>query len=238
MATVLDIIKRARRVLNIDAVGDTLSAEEGSEGLAILNELLSIWSNEEAALYKIESSTYLASIGVSSYTVGPGASWNGARPIKIETAIVRDNTDPASPLDSVITQMMAEEYDTIPTKSVSGRPTEYVLYTTYPQATVLLYPTPDKAYQVVISQLSQFTEFADINEGVSVPPVYIPAMVYNLALMLAPNYGVRASDAVAAAATRCMLDIKTVNSLTRVHTTEYDPYYGGYSESYDITRGY
>ena len=65
-----DIIVGALRRINAYAPGDVLSAQDLTDALSILNDLLDSWSNEHlACFYNVETITYLQS-GVGVYTVG------------------------------------------------------------------------------------------------------------------------------------------------------------------------
>ena len=71
MTTALDLITQARQILNIDAVGDSISAPEAAASLKVFNQMLDNWSNQKIAVYYTQSDLLpLAGGGINPYTIG------------------------------------------------------------------------------------------------------------------------------------------------------------------------
>lgn len=244
MTTVLDIIKNARRILNIDAVGDVPSAAEAQEGLRVLNMMIGVWSLKETMLYRMITSTVTATGGTATYAIGTGAAWAIQRPTRIVSLLVRDNiANPASPTDYMCKQITQEEYNEISPKTTSGIPSAFVYTPSYPQGSILLYPTPDNSYQVVISQFEKITAFADVNSEVSLPEGYEAALSYGLSEWLANNYGKTPSADVKAIANDAASMIRAANSVNVTGEANYPGYIGGTNAAagfaeFDVYRGW
>ena len=92
MSTAQDIITRALRSLQVVAQGETPDADQLSDGLVSLNDLLSAWGNERLMVYQTVQETITLVGGQSAYDIGVGAtSLNTSMPIRIERAFIRLN---------------------------------------------------------------------------------------------------------------------------------------------------
>jgi hypothetical protein len=158
-------------------------ADEAADGLEMLNDLLASISNDPTVVYARTTENFALSGGVTSYTIGPSATFNTTRPVRIVSAYVRNATTDY-PLDII----SDEQYSTLTVKNSTGIP-EFLNYTNgFPQATINLYPTPSSGYTLYIVTEKPLTTFA-LSDTVSLPPGWRRMLVYNLAVELAPEYG-------------------------------------------------
>jgi len=210
MATAQEIIEDA--LADIGAVDplETLTANEAAHGLRKLNELLESWSNESLAVYQILQEGFATVAGTGSYTIGSGATWNTTRPLRIESAFLRDSAANDTPL-AVLNR---EEYDSIPLKTTQYRPEELFYYPTAAQGTVYLRGVPDAVYTVYLNSHKQLQSFTALTTTVVLPPGYLRAIKSNLALDLAPGYNKTQSVLLAAIARDSKAAIKRINSRT------------------------
>lgn len=209
MATANDIVADA--LADIGAVDplEALTAAEASHGLRVLNELLESWSNEALAVYQILQENFATVAGTASYTIGSGATWNTPRPLRVESAFIRESGS-----DYPIDVRNREEYDTITTKTTRYRP-EYLYYDLgVANGTVYLYGVPDAVYTVFLNSLKQLQSFADLTTTVVLPPGYIWAIKTNLALELAPHYQKTPSTLLAGIAREAKASVKRLNGRT------------------------
>jgi hypothetical protein len=64
------------------------------------------------------------------------------------------------------------------------------MYTaTYPYGELRFFPVPTQDLTLVLTQWAQFERFESLGSDIDLPPGYELAIVYNLALELAPIYG-------------------------------------------------
>ena len=76
--TALDLIKRALRLLGVEASGETPGVNESTEALNVLNMMLDQWSLEKLMVYTLTNNLFTVTAGVTTYTMGPagsGATW-------------------------------------------------------------------------------------------------------------------------------------------------------------------
>jgi hypothetical protein len=183
MTTALGIITSAMRKAGVLVKSETPAADEAADGLVMLNDLLASISNDANAVYARTTESFTLSGGVGSYTIGSGATFNTARPVRIVAAYIRTGT-----IDYPLGIVSDQQYATIPLKTVSGIP-EFLNYSNdFPQATIRLYPVPSTAYQIFIVSEKPLTTFA-LNDTVSLPPGWRRMLINNLAVDLAPEYG-------------------------------------------------
>ncbi|MCK9519603.1 MAG: hypothetical protein M0R74_11350 [Dehalococcoidia bacterium] len=209
--TPLDIIKNARNLLNLDGIGMPVAAEEANVAFSFLNMILSNWNTQGLICYYLITETFSITTGTSTYLIGSGQAFDSDRPVKLTAVQIRDSSRNDHPCLIIENQQYwAGIYD----KFEYGDMPEYVLYTPkYPYGEFIFYPVPNQNLTVVVTQQKQLAVFAEMTEVVSLPPGYEIALVYNLAVKIAPQYGVslNTGDAIYDEAIRLLSDLKRVN---------------------------
>ncbi len=188
--TVRSLIARSMRDLGALAVGETPTADEASDALTTLNELLEAWSLERLMVYHIAEVTKALTGGTASYTIGSGGSINTARPLRIENAVLRD----ANNLDIPVRMLTRQEYASIALKATQSTYPHWLYYdNNYNSSglgTVTLWPVPstsDKTLRLWCWQ--PLSSVATLDTTINLPPGYTRALRSNLALELAAEYG-------------------------------------------------
>lgn len=196
ITTAADIIRSAIRVLTAQSSAEDISAEEMNDGLNALNLMLDAWSLESLFVYHHQLvGPFSTTAGVSAYAVGTASTWATARPNRIESA---QYTVGQSKYE--VKGRTTAEWDALPA-GVTGQP-EYLYYEmSYPAGTVNVWPTPDAAYSLSLRVPKQLQQFASATEEVLLPPGTKEALKFNLAVRLAPEYGVEPTATVIAMAT-------------------------------------
>ena len=116
MATALDMIKRARRLLGAHGVGETLEAELANDGLEALNAMLESWSIDGLMVSSLQSNTFTLTTA-QTYTIGTGGVFNMERPDRIESAIASTGG-----VDYSLEIIDTERWNEIAYKDVGGIP--------------------------------------------------------------------------------------------------------------------
>ncbi len=218
MTTALQLVTSSLRKLGAVAAGEALDADEQSDALAALNQILESWNLKGLALFRRENAAYTLVPSQQAYSVGSGADFDGARPITLHSAFVtRGGID--YPL-AVLTQ---EQWNDILQKSTQSEIPEGVYYEpTFPDGTMRFWPIPIEALTVTLAIDMQLAAIADINDELDFPPGYERALLYALAVDLAPEYpAVTLSQAVIDAASDALADIKRANN-THNHPATFD----------------
>lgn len=185
MATAADIITRALRGIGaIDAI-ETPSAEDMSAGLLALNELLEAYSLKRGAIYAQVTESVTLTVGDGQYSMGTGADLNTVRPLRIESAFLRDgSTD--YPLEVIASR---DQWNAIGNKAVTARPSQLFYDATFANGTVLFDTLPDKAYTLTLSSWKPFSTFDSAYATVALPGYFNRYWRLCLMMDLAPEYG-------------------------------------------------
>ena len=200
------------RKLGAVAQGETPSAEEIADGLSTLNQMLSTWSLDGLKIRARVREEFTLTPGVATYTIGDGADLDTAKPIKIVAAGIED-TAAAIPVESPIRLMTVEQWAELPAKDTqSDRPSMLYAEGTHPNETLNLYPVPSIANKLVLYSEKAFTRFTSANTSVDFSEGYEEAIVYNLAVRLAPEYNRPVSAEIAMIANSSLEAVERANS--------------------------
>lgn len=183
MATARQIIKQS--LLKIGALVKTEdpSADEANDALLALNQLVQSWSNDASVIVSRAWETFTLQAGVSTYTMGAGGSFNTIRPINIVSGYIRNGS-----VDTPLTIIGDEAYNSIGFKSISGIPQFLDYDNANPVDNVRVYPVPSAAYSIFILSEKPLANIASLDTDIVFPPGWERALVYNLAVELAPEY--------------------------------------------------
>ena len=188
---VMDIIKRAMRLLSIIESSEMPSNQAATDFLQVLNWMIEEWSNKKLITYYIVNEIFNTVGGKSVYSIGPDPScdFNTMMPIKIQGAFLRDNS-PGYNNDWTLEIIPNDRYQQIFQKQIiSSYPRFLNFQHSWPYGQINLWPIPIRAYQLEISQWKQFVKFSTLQDIVCLPPGYKDAMALNLAVKMAPEYG-------------------------------------------------
>lgn len=229
--TVLNVISTAMRHLGALASGEVPNADEAADGLAAFNDVLETWSLQSLAVYGSDVDTFTTVGGQAIYTMGPTGNWVTQRPVQnISSAYCTING-----VDFPIGIWTAVEYDAIPVKAVGSNIIERLAYINdFPNGIVKLYPTPTSAISVSVNSARVLTNATDVGQVLSLPPGYIRALNYAVAVELSSQYGGVVD--VSAHARSALAHIKTANRVRPVMS--FDPAITGSDGFAYWQRGY
>jgi hypothetical protein len=186
MGTVRDLITASLLDLGAIASGETPTANEAADSLRAVNLLLESWRLESLLVYAVDTVT-LACTGASSYTWGTGGTINQPRPVRLDKAALRLQTDPT--LDYPVEVLTDEQYESIGLKGMPSTLTSAVyLDRAYPLANLYTWPVQASGATLLLYPWHPLSAFASLDTTVSLPPGYERALQKNLALEVAPQY--------------------------------------------------
>ena len=223
--TVREIIQAAMRKVSIIQPGEVPTDSDFDISVESMSGLVDSWSNDRLMIYTINPYYFVAEPSKQEYTLGPGGDWNIERPMQIQEAYVNYNSQiTGTPGNWIITnvsntaalpiaQANDSQWASIPIKQLTAVfPT--ILYDNgnYPLRTIYLYPVPTQ-YQVIALWLWQPLDYYDsIDDQVAFPPGYERALIYNLAVELAPEFGKLVPEDVLATAINSKMTLAAINS--------------------------
>lgn len=207
MATARDIIIRSLRLIGVLESGEAGDSPDVVDSLYTLNALIDSWPLSRLMILAGQE-VVKPLTNAYSYQVGPGLSIDTPRPASLtEGSFIRFQG-----IDTPLTEISQAEYNSIYTKVVAGRPS-YILYE--PSAfggSLTLYPTPQTGMELHLAVNLPFTEFVDLDTNYALPPGYMRALQYNLAVEMAPEFGREAPPTVKLTAINSIRQIKKANS--------------------------
>lgn len=231
MGTALTIITKAMLKAGILTKTESPSSDEANDGLDALNDLLSSWSNDSMLITSRVTELFTLTAGTLNYTIGASQTFNTARPISIVESHIIDGL---ISYESMY-QCPDEVYQGFNLKTLQSIPSALNYSNAYPYGTIKLYPSPASAYTLSITsekELSQFT----LNQTVSLAPGWNRALIYNLAIELAPEYGqqvdpltLKIANDSKAAISRSIMKVRTLDAPPLSQIGRFNIYTGYYT---------
>lgn len=209
--TVIAVITKAMLHIGAIASGEVPNANEASDGLDAFNDVLETWSLQNLAVYSSDVDTFATVGGQASYTIGATGNWVTARPVKeIAGAYCTLNG-----VDFPIAIWTLAEYNEIPVKASQSNIIERLAYINdFPNGIVKLYPTPSSAGSIKLDIARVLTAATATSNAITLPPGYMRALAYAVAVELAPQYG--GGIDVSAQAIKTLAYIKRANRVSPV----------------------
>lgn len=195
MPTALDIITGALKKIGQYAPGETLAASDANDALDTLNGMIDMLSNEHLFIYNNVENVLTLTPGKQSYTVGAGGEFNIPRPLRLTNIYTRITTGSSS-LDFPCQEVSGDKYTKIGLKTQPGPWPKMAYYNTgFPLAQLFLWPVPSQAGELHMWSDMVLNTMA-LGDPVTLPQGYYLYLQYQLATLLAPEYGTDDSNFV------------------------------------------
>jgi hypothetical protein len=206
VSTVLSIIGQALRDTGVIGDGEPVPAALAGNAFTTLQQMLALWQIENLYVYA-QTVTSFTPTAALSYTVGPGADVNMARPEGIDFASYRiDDIDyPVQVLKSF------DEYERIASKTLPGAIPAVLYYNpTFPLGTLFLYGQATTG-TIRLTTRVRFTSYTLTSDDLALPPEYALPVRYCLAEILSAENQTPLRPDVASLARRYRTMIKRNN---------------------------
>lgn len=208
MTTARDIIESALRKIQVLGRGQSLDADSAQNGLTALNQMLDSWSIEGGKVFTETRESFPLTIGKSSYTIGAGGDFDTEKPYVITSAFIRVSGDDYS-LDLIDSRTYADIQD----KDLKGTYPEFLYYdNNYPIANIILWEVPATTSTLHIYSEKPLSNLTGLTTTLVLPKGYERALVYNLAMELAPEYEKEPSPTVQRIASQSKSALTTYNT--------------------------
>jgi hypothetical protein len=189
--TAREIVRGALLELGVLASGEAVTAEDQTDCLTKLNQMLGSWSTEELLIYGNVREVFPLTGGKASYTMGASVSadFNTPRPMDIQN--IRVQITGSNPSNEVPVDMLTdEEWADVLVKGTPGSfPTKAHQQNSYPLEIIDFWPIPSAGNNIVIYSSKALSFIANANTVIDLPPGYDHAIQMNLAVVLGPRYG-------------------------------------------------
>ena len=193
------LIDGALRAIGVLRSGDTVENDSTLESdcAESLNLMLKSWQTLGIQLWvrKDETITWLEDVRVKTVKY-PGGDVNIAQPLRIVHANRRDSSN----IDTPMISMTKDEYNKQSSKFATGTPVQYYYDVGLTEGNLYVWPVPTSNTNVVITYHDQFDDMDSNINTPEFPSSWLEAVKFNLAIRLAPEFGISVPQEVAALA--------------------------------------
>ena len=206
-----DQINRALRLLGVLAEGETPSASVSQDCLTALNQMIDSWNTERLSVFNTQDQMYTWPAGEITRTLGPSGDFIGNRPVLLDDATYY--RDPGTNVSFGIKFINQQQYDGIAVKTVTSTyPQVMWINMEYPNITMTVYPKPTRDLEWHFISVEELSQPATLTTDILFPPGYLRAFTYNLAMEIAPEFGVEPSPQVTRIAMTSKRNLKRINN--------------------------
>lgn len=207
-----DLLRRSLLKINAIAQGELPDPDMYNDALTTLNELLDNWSTETLSVYGQNNIIIPLTVGQSEYTWGIGEQIDSIRPVYIDSAVcVRNGV--TTPID-VIPQ---DRFNLIQVPATAAQLIEKMSYiNSHPAGILKVFPTPASGVGDIHAVVKrQLTQIDNLQQVIDLPPGYLRALLYAVAVDLWPDYSNPQTDigTIKEIATGSKADLQRANSV-------------------------
>lgn len=191
------IVKAAMRKIGALAQGQAPTTEDYTNGTEALNNLVAEFQTLGMPLWAKKELNITLVVSQRSYTIGVGQAINTAYPLKVLQAWTALTSGTGS--RQQLEERSIYDYNILPTDTTSlGSPSSYEYQPFINYGVLKVWPAPDTSSATLktltISYMSPFEDFVSSADTPYFPKEWNNALVYGLASLLAPEWGVPIQD--------------------------------------------
>ena len=215
-----DQINRALRLLGVLAEGETPSAETSQDALMAMNQMIDSWDTERLSVFCTQDQVFTWPAGLVSRTLGPTGDFVGLRPVLLD-----DSTyyrDPGTGVSFGVKFINQQQYNGIAVKTVTSTyPQVIFVNNTFPDIDMYVYPRPTRDLEWHFVSVQKLDNPAGLATVLLFPLGYLRAFTYNLAMEIAPEFGLEPSPQVQRIAMTSKRNLKRINNPDDVMSLPY-----------------
>jgi hypothetical protein len=205
-----DQINRALRLLGVLAEGETPSAVVSQDAMMAFDQMVDSWNTERLSVFCTQDQVFTWPSGVISRTLGPTGDFVGNRPVLLDDSTYYVGNNGVSYGVKFINQ---DQYNGIAVKTVTSTfPQVIFVNETFPNVEMYVYPRPTQDLVWHFISVQELNQPATLATSLLFPPGYLRAFTYNLAMELAPEFGVEPSPQVKRIAMTAKRNLKRINN--------------------------
>lgn len=189
--TVQDVVESALRKIQAYASGEQVEEHDMTDGIKALLVMLRHWSSRGLLIFATMTDTLTLVSGQATYTWEHNsfaADIQTPLPNKVLTVVLRDGE-----LLRDINLLNKSRFMKLERGEELAKPIDCTVDFGFPVASITFSPVPDKVYTVKIESSKPYSDVTDeaFGEGyeLQLPLIYEEAVIYNLAVRLASEYG-------------------------------------------------
>ena len=215
-----DQINRALRLLGVLAEGEIPSSTLSQDCLTALNQMIDSWNTERLAVFSTQDQIFTWPAGEITRTLGPSGNFIGNRPVLLDDATYY--RDAGTNVSFGIKFINQQQSDGLAVKTVTSTyPQVIFVNMTYPNVTMTVYPKPTRDLEWHFISVNELDQPATLVTNILFPPGYLRAFTYNLAMEIAPEFGIEPSPQVQRIAMTSKRNLKRINNPDDVMSMPY-----------------
>lgn len=212
-----DIVSQSLKEIGALAQGETPSAGDMADALAICNRMFDEWAARKIMAYNVEFNVYTLTASHSPTLIGPGLTAPdlaiATRPVRIEGASWLMSSSSGIVDAPIITIRDDQWWANNRVKNLTSSLSTDLYYSAgWPNGELNFWPIPTVTNQVRLEMWTPLPLANAQNASFSLPPGYWSAVVLNLALELAPSFGANVPPMLARNAQRAMATLQGNNN--------------------------
>jgi hypothetical protein len=212
--TANDLIRRALLMIGVLGSGEVPTGDESNDALLTLQDMLDAWNSEGLMIFTTQITDFPISGAKQIYTLGAGGDFDIDRPAVIDRCSIILLSNPAQPLEYPIPVYTTQDWqEKVPIKNSPGN-IPLLVYDDggFPLRTLTFWPFATDNTKFRLYSWQQLTQFADLVTAHAFPPGYSEAIRYNLAVRLAPEFGMSVTPELVALALQSLAAVKSSNA--------------------------
>ncbi len=214
-----DQINRALRLLGVLAEGETPSAATSQDALLAMNQMIDSWNTERLSVFATQDQVFSWPAGEIRRTLGPTGDFVGNRPVLLDDATYYRAPSGVSYGIKFINQ---DQYNGIAVKTATSTfPQVIFVNETFPDVEMFIYPKPTQTLEWHFISVQELSQPANLVTQLHFPPGYMRAFTYNLAMEIAPEFGVEPSPQVQRIAMTSKRNLKRINNPNDIMSLPY-----------------
>lgn len=203
--TALDIITAALRELGTLSASEQPAAADAEWGLQKLQRLIDRYNARLPMVYNVNFTIFTMPAQNNPFTIGPGATFDvNQRPVSIPSIglILAGTPGVEIPMNSrddmwwannrikYLTSTFPTDYYYSPSWEIQGDGGQW--------GQIFFWPEPTSSFQIDVQMRQVLGEFMAVTDAFSMPPGYWDLIVYELAISLAPSFGLQPNQMLVA----------------------------------------
>jgi hypothetical protein len=186
------IITAALRKLAVLSGGSSPETYQITNASEALNAMLKSFQTDGMPLWAMKSYTFTTIVGQSQYVIGDGQALNTAFPLKVVQAWRNVSATSTNVPMNVYPDY---NFNLLPLLNTSGTPINLYYQPQNGTGNINLWPIPSDAVTTITLRYQRpFEDMNSATDDLDFPSYWTEAIIYGLALRLAPEYGVPLQD--------------------------------------------
>lgn len=201
--TALDIITAALTELGTVAAGEPVAPADAQWGLQKLQRLIDRYNARLPMVYNVNFTIFTMPAQNNPFTIGPGATFDvNQRPVSIPSiGLILAGTPgveiPMNPRDDMwwannrikdLTSTFPTDYYYSPSWDVQDDGSQW--------GQIFFWPEPTSSFQIDVQMRQVLGAYGSVTDSFTMPPAYWDLIVYELAISLAPSFGLQPNSAL------------------------------------------